>query len=331
MSACIIFDFSNTIFHAASSYYKIMVTKNTIIFLLAAIMSTACNQGTRSQQMTDNFEEGRTLGELNNEKLKEISGIASSVTNPGMLWVHNDSGNEPEIYIVDEKLDIRATIRLNGIENRDWEDIAVGPGPNIGDSYVYLGDIGDNDAQYPYKYIHRFREPDIKKEGTGVITITDFETIVFKLEGPVKDTESLFIDPASKNLYLISKRENPVHLYELKYPYGNADTVVASKLFSIPFTEIVGADCELKSGSILIKNYSSVFYWENPNGENAATLLRKAPLEVPYREEPKGEAISWSADGSGFYTISEKKKKKPSFLFFYARKNSQGARPDSPK
>jgi hypothetical protein len=296
--------------------------KNTFMFLFAGVISVACNQGTQSQQIAGDFEQGRTLAELNNEKLKEISGIASSVANPGMLWAHNDSGNEPEIYLIDEKLDIRATIKLDRVSNRDWEDIAVGPGPVAGATYVYLGDIGDNDGKYQYKYIHRFPEPEMK-EGINVLTITDFETIVFELEGSVKDTESLLIDPASKNLYLISKREDPVYLYELKYPYDKGDTVSASRLFSMPFTEIVGADCQIRNGNVLIKNYSSVFYWENKNGESVATLLKKSPLQIPYMEEPKGEAISWSSDGSGFYTISEKKKKKPSFLFFYSRKNSQ--------
>ena len=292
------------------------------MFMLAGFISVACNHGTQSQQITGDFEEGKTLAELNNEKLTEISGIAASVANPGMLWAHNDSGNEPEIYLIDEKLDIRATLKLESVRNRDWEDIAVGPGPEAGTTYVYLGDIGDNDAEYPYKYVYRFREPEMK-EGASVFTITDFETIVFNLEGPVKDTESLLIDPTSKNLYLISKREDPVYLYELKYPYDKGDTVSASRLFSLPFTEIVGADCQIKNGNVLIKNYSNVFYWENKNGESVPTLLKKPPLQVPYMEEPKGEAIGWSADGSGFYTISERKKKKPSFLFFYARKISQ--------
>jgi len=43
-------------------------------------------------------------------------------------------------------------------------------------------------------------------------------------------------------------------------------------------------------------------------------------MEVPYEEEPQGEALTWTKDGSGFYTLSEKSKGKESFLYFYSLK-----------
>ena len=36
-------------------------------------------------------------------EMKEISGIASSRKNPGVYWVHNDSGSDASIYAVDEE------------------------------------------------------------------------------------------------------------------------------------------------------------------------------------------------------------------------------------
>lgn len=279
-------------------------------------MLSGCNR-VISNQVATNFEKGKPISELTNKKIKEASGLETSMRNPGLLWTHNDSGNEAAIFLINEALDIKMTVTLAGIENRDWEDITVGPGPDPSETYVYVGDIGDNEAIYPYKYIYRFPEPVFST--ADQIEITAFDTIIFRLEDQVKDTESLFIDAKTKNLYLVSKREEPVFLYELKYPQNIGDTLVASKLLSLPFNKIVSADMS-PEGDVLMKNYTTIYYWENKKHKTLIALLKQRPSEIPYEEEPQGEAITWAADKPGFYTLSEMKKKKPSFLYFYAKK-----------
>src|SRR5687767_8835551 len=134
-----------------------MNLKISLALLLTGAIA-ACGQETK---ITDGFEKRKVLAELKDKKLKEVSGVASSVNNKGMLWAHNDSGNGPEIYLINENLEIVLTCHLVGIENRDWEDIAVGPGPDPAKTYVYIADIGDNKAAYPYKSIYRFEEPSL--------------------------------------------------------------------------------------------------------------------------------------------------------------------------
>lgn len=266
------------------------------------------------------FERGETLAELTDKRLKEVSGLASSVKNPGMLWAHNDAGNDAEIFLVDQRLNIQMTVTLAGVENRDWEDIAIGPGPDSSETYVYVGDIGDNDAAYPVKNIYRFPEP-AAASGQNV-RLSEFDVITFRLEGPVKDTESLFVDSRSGNVYVVSKREEPVFVYELKAPQVSNDTLTAFRTLSLPFTKIVAADFYSRSGDILMKNYTNVYYWKNDGSEDVVSLLKKQPIEIPYEEEPQGESIAWAADGSGFYVLSEKKKKDPSYLYFYSKKEA---------
>lgn len=254
------------------------------------------------------------LAELTDKRLKEASGLAASIQNPEMFWTHNDSGNEADIYLIDKNVDIKMTVSLVNGQNRDWEDIVLGPGPDSTKTYIYVGDIGDNDAVHAYKYIYRFPEPVFTNDDQ--IDIMEFDTIVFRLEDGMKDTESLFIDDETKNLYVVSKREEPVSLYQLKYPQISGDTLTASKVLVLPFTEIVSAERFEKNGDILMKNYSTIYYWKNINSGDIVSLLTSHPAEIPF-EEPSGEAITWAPDGGGFYTISEKKKKKPSYLFFH--------------
>ena len=101
---------------------------------------------TKGKRHNSEFLPGKRLSEIKDKKLSEVSGLASSIRNPGLLWAHNDSGNRPEVFLIDDKCDIKRIVVLDGIKNRDWEDIAVGPGPDSTKSYVYVGDIGDNDG-----------------------------------------------------------------------------------------------------------------------------------------------------------------------------------------
>lgn len=279
--------------------------------------TVACSQKKGKDTNSDIFLEGRQLMEVTNKKLDEASGLAASAVNEGLLWTHNDSGNRAELFLVDNQLNIRMTVTLENIINRDWEDIAVGPGPEAGKNYIYVADIGDNMAIFPHKIVYRFEEPKWQ-EGKSQLTVSKFDRIVFQLDVK-KDTESLLVDPKTKNLYVISKREKPVYVYELKYPYSTTDTLTAEKIGSIPFGQVVAGDFSPDGNEVLIKNYNNVFYWKLEN-ENFATALKRNPLIVNYAEEPQGESVTFARDGSGFYTISEIVKGEKSYLYFYPRK-----------
>ena len=295
-----------------------------IFVVIISILMVACSTKEQSNNQSannqsDGFLPGVKLAELNNKELKEISGIAASVNNPKLLWAHNDSGNGANIFLLDDHLNIKLTCTLAGVENRDWEDISIGPGPDASKSYVYVADIGDNEARHQYKYIYRFEEPVLNKIQVENITITSVDRITFQLSDTRKDTETLLLDPRTKNLYIVSKREEPVSLYELKYPYHKEDTLVANKLMSLPFTQIVGGDFSANGKEILMKNYNKVYYW-NSSAKSITDVLKESPLEIPYETEPQGESITWATDGSGFYTLSEERKKEKSYLYFYKRK-----------
>ncbi len=292
----------------------------TLFLILFGVSAFSCTKKESVEQPASEFEQGLKLAEIKSDKLEEISGLASSINNTPLLWGHNDSGNKAEIYLLDKNLNIRLTCELKGIENRDWEDIAVGPGPDSSKNYIYVGEIGDNDAQYQYKYIYRFEEPTWQEQQREKIVITDFDRITFQLSDDRKDTEALILDPKTKNLYIISKREDPVYLYELKYPYATDDTLTATKLISLPFTKIVGGDLSADGRELLIKNYSHVFYWNSSTAKPLNELLKEVPKSIPYEIEPQGESITWAIDGSGFYTLSEVNKNKKSYLYFYKRR-----------
>src|SRR5689334_11793515 len=85
------------------------------------------------------------IATIKNDAINESSGLVASHTSPGAYWTHNDSGDGPFIYAIDTRGESLGTFRVTGATNRDWEDIASGPGPQPNRWYLYIGDTGDND------------------------------------------------------------------------------------------------------------------------------------------------------------------------------------------
>ncbi|MDL5047668.1 hypothetical protein QQ054_16755 [Oscillatoria amoena NRMC-F 0135] len=73
---------------------------------------------------------------------------------------------------------------------------------------------------------------------------------------------------------------------------------------------------------VLIKDYSSVYYWKRTNTETLTELLRRTPELVPYAPEARGEGIAFSLNKAGYYTLSEEVDRHIPHLIFYKRKSA---------
>ena len=162
-----------------------------------------CEQQPVAHGLCDGTLVGTTVGTLTDESLVEVSGIAASARHPGTLWMHNDSGDRARVAAVAESGETRATYSVTGAAAEDWEDMAVGPGPVAGESYLYLGDIGDNGADRDDIVVYRIPEPTIS--GGGSHTLAGAEALTLRYPDGARNAEALFVDPSSGELYLIEK------------------------------------------------------------------------------------------------------------------------------
>src|SRR5689334_12926657 len=60
----------------------------------------------------------------------EASGLTISRRHDGLLWTHNDSGNEPVLFAIDTSGRARGRVRVSA-RLRDWEDISAAPAPPV--------------------------------------------------------------------------------------------------------------------------------------------------------------------------------------------------------
>src|SRR5438874_1913021 len=106
----------------------------------------ACSRASSSERPipeTTDHQKPRNVGRLQNRDITESSGIAASYCQNGVYWTHNDSGDGPFIFAMDETGRDLGKWHVAGAENIDWEDIAASKDAS-GKCFLYLGEIGDN-------------------------------------------------------------------------------------------------------------------------------------------------------------------------------------------
>ena len=262
-----------------------------------------------SNSIAQDFGERIDMGTIESDLITEASGIAASRKNPGVFWTHNDSGGKNRIFAFNSSGKHLGTYTIAMIQNRDWEDIAVGPGPD-GEQYIYIADIGDNSVRYDVKYIYRIREPHVSPDQTPIDTaLFNAENLPFQYTDGNRNAETVMIDPLTQDIFIASK-ETLTKVYRIPWPYTfytaptlNVDTLEIAA--SILFSTAVGGDISPDGREILIKKKNVIYYWQRGEGQTIADALKNPISSVPYIQEPQGEAVCWAHDSCGYYTLSE--------------------------
>ena len=279
------------------------------------------------------FSNRHDLGIVQYDKIDEASGIASSKNNSQIIWTHNDSGDLAKIYGIG--LDGRhlGILRLSGVLARDWEDMCLGPGPKDSVDYIYVGDIGDNFSNRKKKRIHRFEEPIIDLSAALEpfdIKIKELDTIVFKYPDGNRDAEALMVDPISKDILILSKRESSVSLYRLAYPQSISSVIIAEKVGNLTISpklpyrrsdQITSADISRDGQRVLIKTYYDVILINNSKNNLLSSILSSEQIKLEYVRESGGESVCWRWDQLGYYTIPEEPNNSPAHLYYYPFNN----------
>jgi hypothetical protein len=256
----------------------------------------------------------------------EISGIVSSAELEGLLWAHNDSGDTARVIALGTDGAPRSVVDVAGAEATDWEDMAVGPGPLGVTEHLYLGDIGDNAAARPEVLVYRVAEP--RAETQPVMSIEGAERIALRYADTPHDAETLLVDPVTGDLLIVTKeivagdsgiyRAPANALATGSATLERAGTITKASLTSTktppddasPLVLGVGwlptgGDISRDGALIAIRTYASVFIWPREDGQSIAEALAGTPCEAPSAYEAQGEAIAFTPDGDGYYTVSE--------------------------
>jgi hypothetical protein len=260
------------------------------------------------------FTHPRRVGQIDDPRLTELSGLAASRRNRNVLWVHNDSGAGATVYAVRTDGALLATLHLAGAEATDWEDIAVGPGPVEGTSYLYVGDVGDNDEVRPEVTVWRVVEPAVDATAVPVEdTLTDVERIDLVYPDVPHNAEALLVDSRTADVLTVTKTvrditqvfvaPGPVHEGRTTLRRVGPAPDVPSEIGTMH--QVTGGDVSPDGRRVVLRTYGGAFVWERSAGQSIGDALGDPPCPGPVGFETQGEAIGWTADGSGYLTASE--------------------------
>lgn len=258
------------------------------------------------------------IANLKNPAINESSGLAASRLTPNVYWTHNDSGDGPFVYAFDSTGESRGVFRVAGAHARDWEDMGTGPGPERGKSYLYLGDIGDNEEKREEIVVYRVAEPALTaadKTSTKAKpgTTKPAEAIRLRYPDGKHDAETLLVHPTTGNLYIVTKiMLRNATVYEAAAPLTSGQVITMKRIGEIRIPSLLGA---LTGGSISPDGRRVAFcdYLQGYEAELPAAskdfndIWKQKFTGFSLGQREQGEAIAYRADGKALLATSEGK------------------------
>ena len=252
------------------------------------------------------FLAGRKVGTVEPARINEASGIAASRKNPGVLWVHNDDG-PAWVYALNREGKLLGTYNLVGARMRDWEDIAVGPGPEPNVSYLYIGAIGDNDGRKKGIAVYRVAEPNVDTGRSKAINeVNGVEVLEMNYPDGPRNAETLMVDPLTRDLYIVTK-EGKSRIYRAEFPQSTTEKTTLEYVTSLSWGTATGGDISPDGQEIVVRGYFGASLWIRPQKGPLWKAFDGPGCTVPIVIEAQGEAICFDANGAGYYTTSENK------------------------
>ena len=259
------------------------------------------------------------IATLKNPDITESSGLAASRLNPNIYWTHNDSGDGPFVYAFDATGESRAVFRVAGAQARDWEDMAIGPGPKPGESYLYIGDIGDNPKTQQQIVVYRVSEPkltaaDKASSKRNPKTTAPAEAIRLRYPDGKNDAETLLVHPTTGNLYVITKVGfRNASVYEAKAPLKTDQVITMNRLGEIKIPSLLGGI--FTGGSIspdgrrvvlcdYLQGYEFVL---SAASKNFNDIWKQNASVFNLGQRDQGESITYRADGKAILATTEGK------------------------
>lgn len=256
------------------------------------------------------------VGEFDEDQLSQLSGMAASRAQPGVLYAHLDAGAAPVLFVSDLTGAALGTIVLQGAETIDWEDIAVSPSASDGTSWIYIGDIGDNAARSggtPRTELSIFRLPEPAAPSNGAeVSVSDWERIVVRYPDDAHDAESLMYDPVADDLVILTKEDDGLSsVYRMPALAAAEEAVTLEWIAEVTIgqsgqgAQASAGDISFSGDRILVRNYENALLWPRTPGQSLADALAEAPLTLQTASEPQSEGITFSADGTSWFSAGE--------------------------
>jgi hypothetical protein len=246
-----------------------------------------------------------TLCAVEDDRLVEISGLLTD--GDGYIVVNDGADKESgrKIFYLGKRCKVNRTVSFPS-RPRDTEDMARGA-----DGTVWVGDIGDNDRE---------------RETIGLWRLAPGATspTLFRVSYPdgAHDAEALLVAGDGTPI-VVTKDPLTAGVYVPERALDGSAAVPLRRAgsFRIPVTTtdnpygfkgrfvVTGAASSPDGSRIALRTYADAFEFDVEPGGTADAVVRAieegSPRRIALPDEPQGESIAYSADGTALVSISE--------------------------
>jgi hypothetical protein len=282
-------------------------------------LTRSTGQQTQRGAKTEAYGPPVIIATLKNPSINESSGLVASRTRPGAYWTHNDSGDGPFVYAFNATGASLGTWKVVGATAIDWEDIAAGPGPDPKSTYLYIGDIGDNNKSRDEIVVYRLTEPPItpkdRKSTKSKPGLTE-RAEVFRLRYPdgKHDAEALLVHPVTGDLYVVSKVAlSNASVYSATAPLTAGKVITLKRLGELKLPSLFGG---IITGGDISPDGKRLALCDYFQGYEAVLPARARSFDAIWQERltgfslgkrKQGESIAYRLDGRALLATSEGK------------------------
>ncbi|MFC6269067.1 hypothetical protein [Frigoriflavimonas asaccharolytica] len=234
-----------------------------------------------------------------------------------LIWTIEDQKNDNVLLGLNKSGELMQKIKINNVENHDWEDLTSDEEGNI-----YIGDFGNNDNDRKNLAIYKINAADLNKDDVQALEVVQFfypEQIDFPAKKKDRnfDTESFFI--FENNFYLFTKNrssnfDGTTNLYRVKNQ--TKEKLAAEKISSFVTCDdfnrcaITGADMSPNKKQVALLTSDKVFIFSDFKGDD---FFSGKSQTIDLENYTQKEGICFEDDKN--LLITDEASKKGSFLY----------------
>ncbi len=259
------------------------------------------------------------VGDIENHRLKEASGLAQSNVSPELFFAINDSGNEPEIFAMDRQGNDLGFWAVDVDRNVDWEDLASFRYRD--QNYLLIADSGDNLLWRPWIEFFIIKEPDPDSLSLDSVIPVEWSLKMTYPNG-YRDSEAVAVDEKSETILILSKRAVPAEIYRipLKSSTGYVQATRMALLDTIPqpneqdlwesswygHSRSQPTAFDLNGNTAVVITYKDAYLYRRGWRENWIEAFAKVPVRIPLPLVHQQESGLITRDGKYLYVTTER-------------------------
>ncbi|MEZ6042148.1 MAG: hypothetical protein R3C20_16720 [Planctomycetaceae bacterium] len=299
----------------------------TVFMGLICLVGVTASSSIRPSTTIDDDAEGRfnQVCIVDDERINEASGLACSIRDPALLWMHNDSGDLPRLFCVDQTGKTRAVVTLAGVNPFDWEDMCSFEWQ--GESWLLVADFGDNARKRgagnvagtnPVCQLLLIPEPQIPTlvDQVAELTVKPTAVVDFIWEDGAHNCESIGVDTSSGQVLMVLKslpHKCGLYSFDLStlMPRNHSSEAKPTGLvtarrvvgFGVPFA--TGMDVSADNRYMAVVTPLTGFLIHRQLDESWVDALQRPPTSLILPPRKQGETVCFSRDGKFLLLNSE--------------------------